>query len=359
MSTNAFAKLLATDGYIQVNKYLIKKLGLHEAILIGELCSEYNYWESQNKLIDDMFYSTRENIEQNTGLNAHFQRKALTTLVNAGIVEIHKQGLPATNHYKINFDRLLTCLTSSSTGGEALEVKEVNINNNNINKITNNNSFSKLNEEDKSSNPSYNVLKTNNDNINSTHCLIEEIDNNVSTVKDLTNSTEIQNKETNKNLNKEITESNYDERLHYKLPTGKIVKKTTKSPKLIKIYIDNLKYIKNMEVNGKFIATLTTWYYAVGIGIVSIDQLEKKLIYITEQCNNDLTKVTDAIHIAYINGWKAFYVPNVNKTYNKKSQAAIEVEQGVHACDFLKEHGRHFDADLDAARDNNGNMITF
>ena len=46
---NSISKLLSTDGYIQVNKALIKKIGLHEAIIIGELCSEYNYWEEQNK----------------------------------------------------------------------------------------------------------------------------------------------------------------------------------------------------------------------------------------------------------------------------------------------------------------------
>ena len=38
--------LLANNGYIIVNKVLIRKLGLECAILIGELCSEYSYWEN-------------------------------------------------------------------------------------------------------------------------------------------------------------------------------------------------------------------------------------------------------------------------------------------------------------------------
>ena len=33
--------LLSNTGYIIVNKEIIKKIGLHEAILLGELCSEY------------------------------------------------------------------------------------------------------------------------------------------------------------------------------------------------------------------------------------------------------------------------------------------------------------------------------
>ena len=36
-------ELLGTNGYIIVNKKLIKDCGLYEAIMIGELCSEYSY----------------------------------------------------------------------------------------------------------------------------------------------------------------------------------------------------------------------------------------------------------------------------------------------------------------------------
>lgn len=125
------SKLLATDSYIQVNKGLIKSLGLHEAILLGELCAEYNYWESQNKLEDNMFYSTRENIEENTGLNEHFQRKAMKTLQDAGILTIKRKGVPSKNYYGIDFDKILTSLTTSRTPRRGLVVKTVDLNNNN------------------------------------------------------------------------------------------------------------------------------------------------------------------------------------------------------------------------------------
>ena len=140
---NGISKLLSTDGFIQVNKALIKKLGLHEAIIIGELCAEYNYWEEQNKLIDDMFYSTRDNIEENTGLNDHYQRKALTTLKESGIVSVSRKDVPAKNYYKIHFDKLLMLLSSSSSRNEELEVYEMNLNNNKQEKQTNNKTNSK------------------------------------------------------------------------------------------------------------------------------------------------------------------------------------------------------------------------
>lgn len=128
---NAVAKLLSTDGFIQVNKTLIKKVGLHEAILIGELCAEYNYWEERDMLDDGYFYSTRDNIEENTGLSEHYQRKALSTLYELGIILIEKRGLPAKNYYKINFNTLLSIIEESSCQRRRQQDAEsVNLNNN-------------------------------------------------------------------------------------------------------------------------------------------------------------------------------------------------------------------------------------
>mgnify|MGYP006872972897 CR=1 FL=1 len=132
---NGVSKLLSTDGFIAVNKTLIRELGLHEAIMIGEMCSEYNYWEKCNKLEDDMFYSTRDNIEYNTGLSEHFQRKALKTLQEKEIITTKKRGLPAVNYYKINFDKLLTILSTSSSSREEQDIESVNLNNNKQTKI--------------------------------------------------------------------------------------------------------------------------------------------------------------------------------------------------------------------------------
>ena len=63
------ASLLASSSFIMTNKILIKAVGTDAAILLGELCSEYNYWEQRNELTNKYwFFSTRENIEDNTGL---------------------------------------------------------------------------------------------------------------------------------------------------------------------------------------------------------------------------------------------------------------------------------------------------
>ena len=78
-------ELLSNTGYIMVNKTLIKRIGLHEALMLGELCSEYSYWKSTGKLDEEgYFFSTRENIEENIGLSSFQQRKAMTTLTSSG-----------------------------------------------------------------------------------------------------------------------------------------------------------------------------------------------------------------------------------------------------------------------------------
>ena len=153
------ASLLSSSKYIIVNKDLIKILGLNESVILGELCSEYTYWENTNQLMDDgYFYSTRENIENNTGINAHYQRIAMKNLEQKGIISLKKMGIPCKIYYKINEEAVveylkmaklpvvhemndkenISCNTSDSSGSQQ-EVDEVNGNNNNINNKINNN----------------------------------------------------------------------------------------------------------------------------------------------------------------------------------------------------------------------------
>ena len=64
-------QLISTSNFITVNKDLIKELGLEEAILLGELASEYEYWQKKDEIQDGYFYSTIENIEKETTLTAY------------------------------------------------------------------------------------------------------------------------------------------------------------------------------------------------------------------------------------------------------------------------------------------------
>ncbi len=157
------ASLLASSKYIIVNKDLIKVLGLHESVILGELCSEYAYWLNRGQLEDnEYFYSTRENIQNNTGITPYFQRIALKNLEEKGIIITKKMGIPCKTFYKINEtkvieylkkaqiipknsdvnemnDRMSTGETSSQEPDEQQDDNSVDTNNNNINNKKNNN----------------------------------------------------------------------------------------------------------------------------------------------------------------------------------------------------------------------------
>lgn len=143
---------LASDGYITVNKTLIKLLGLEEAVIIGELSSEYLYWKNENKLEDGMFYCTVENMEENTGLSIHKQRKAINNLESMGVISTVKKGLPAKRYIKINTSKLIELLDceelndktvknklSSELKINALDSENFTTNKNNIKTIKNKN----------------------------------------------------------------------------------------------------------------------------------------------------------------------------------------------------------------------------
>lgn len=129
---NILMSLLSNSGYIIVNKDIIKKLGLHEAIILGELCSEYSYWEKNNKLDNGFFFSTRENIAENTGLSPYQQRDALKNLIKIGIVTEKLKGMPQLKWYSLDMNKLYklfyeeTDLTSSNEKIKGQGVKKLN-----------------------------------------------------------------------------------------------------------------------------------------------------------------------------------------------------------------------------------------
>lgn len=152
---------LASNSYIITNKLLIQLVGLDSAILLGELCSEYNYWDKTNQLTDDdWFFSTRENIENNTGLSEYKQRMALNKLIEKKLISTKRMGVPCKVYYKINENEIIKLcktskqetknfnnknlkdLTSSYENFEALDMKNFNINNNNKNNKNNNKEYS-------------------------------------------------------------------------------------------------------------------------------------------------------------------------------------------------------------------------
>ena len=100
-------KLLSSDECIVVNKTLARKLGWDAAILIAELCSEYEYFSKTQQLTDDeFFYCTIPYIEEATGLSEYNQRKVIALLKEKGIVEVDLRQMPETDIRKMRYIKL-------------------------------------------------------------------------------------------------------------------------------------------------------------------------------------------------------------------------------------------------------------
>ena len=107
--------LLSTDGFIIYNKKLARTIGTNPAILLGYLCSEYNFYSSNGQLDNGMFFCTREKIKYNTGLTETEQRTATKKLKDLGIIETELKGMPSKTYYKINENTILSILSSEET----------------------------------------------------------------------------------------------------------------------------------------------------------------------------------------------------------------------------------------------------
>ena len=122
-------KLLASDGYICLNKSIIKTFGIATALILGELCSEYNYWESRDSLEEGYFYSTLENIENETTIKRDMQKKVFDLLKQHGVIDVKRKNMPARRYVKIDedklFDFLQLCNTESNKENEDKQVQKI------------------------------------------------------------------------------------------------------------------------------------------------------------------------------------------------------------------------------------------
>lgn len=101
--------ICGADGWIPINKAMMKKLGLEASILYGELLNKYHsYLKNEGLNQYGEFYSTVEEIKKDTTLDKRNQKKAIEILVNEGLIEVHNRvppgGQRATRHFKVILD---------------------------------------------------------------------------------------------------------------------------------------------------------------------------------------------------------------------------------------------------------------
>ena len=117
-------KILGKSAFWMVNKSLAKDLGINATILLTELIDKEQIVRTNNSLIDGYFYHLAKDIEVNTTITPHKQRKAVDVLKNAGIIETKLMDVPAKIYYKINQKEVLNRLLDTEN---TPDVKKFNI----------------------------------------------------------------------------------------------------------------------------------------------------------------------------------------------------------------------------------------
>jgi hypothetical protein len=138
--------LLSSSAFLIVNKQLAKQVGLKGAVLLADLISKEEYFIA-NGMTDGWFFNTAKNIEDDTCLTSHQQRKAIKSLKDLGIIETKVVGIPAKQHFKIIENKLLSYFNTSCEESAKLVFKKTQtINKNNNNNNNNNNISNRRNE---------------------------------------------------------------------------------------------------------------------------------------------------------------------------------------------------------------------
>mgnify|MGYP003133870562 FL=1 len=131
--------LLSSTAFLVVNKELAKQIGLNEVVLLADLISKEQYFIDNKQLNEGWFFNTAKNIQDDTTLTSHQQRKAVKNLKSLGIIETKLIGIPAKQHFKINENKLLSYFTTSYSKSEQQDVKKTQTINKNKEITINNN----------------------------------------------------------------------------------------------------------------------------------------------------------------------------------------------------------------------------
>ena len=117
--------LISQKNFITFNKVLAKKIGLEEALVLGQVCSLSNLFN------DKEFYFTYAEIEEETCLTEYAVKKAVQHLIELKILSMTRKGCPCRNWYSINEDMILSFLESRNRSSSPHEIggtfkKEIN-----------------------------------------------------------------------------------------------------------------------------------------------------------------------------------------------------------------------------------------
>lgn len=106
MNHSLMKRLLTSDEFLTVSKSMIRVFGLNSAVFLSDLISKNIYFENRQMDKDGWFFNTEANRQEDTGLSHNQQRTCIKELVELEVLEVKRMGIPAKQHFKIDYDKL-------------------------------------------------------------------------------------------------------------------------------------------------------------------------------------------------------------------------------------------------------------
>lgn len=108
---SSYVESLALDafgstGFLQVNKNLIKELGLLDAAILSNYVDKYKYWKTRDGFTGS-FFLTYQNQSDELRVSEYLLANAKKRFVSLGVLIVAKQGIPAKDWYSFDFTKLL------------------------------------------------------------------------------------------------------------------------------------------------------------------------------------------------------------------------------------------------------------
>lgn len=231
-------------------------------------------------------------------------------------------------------------VSTTSSKSYQLDVKENNINSNNI-KDNNTSIKLGLNKNNNFENQRFTnsdvVLSEENTDIENKNTKTESYKY-IRAVKNLTNSQDENNDKIYTNCNDNL-ETQKTEKLKAKSEktensdSKSTRKKSSQSGKSARSYNAHKELIASMALSAPIKEQLLKWSSQVGAGMCTTTQLEERVRILAEKVNHDETQMISAIRTAWTKGWKDFYPETGfnNRYQNQSSYNTTKVDTLHHA----------------------------
>ena len=126
MNWGVFFDLINPDNTMSFNRLFAHSIGTVETIIYFSLISKCRYWDSRDMLIDgEWFYSTVDDLQESTAIACRQQENAIAKLVNIGLIQSERKGIPAKRCFKIIYDPelIIAVIEQGKINSEKLQSK--------------------------------------------------------------------------------------------------------------------------------------------------------------------------------------------------------------------------------------------